>query len=95
MELDRAPGYGEIGYWVAKAARGKGVATRAVVLLRDYAAAELGLELIELIIHEGNDAVEAGRRADGVPRHRARSGSRRARRARPSATTWSTPGRAS
>ena len=54
MELDRRPGYGEIGYWVAKDARGKGVATRAVVLLRDYAASELGLELIELIIHEGN-----------------------------------------
>jgi RimJ/RimL family protein N-acetyltransferase len=54
MELNRAPGYGEIGYWVAKAARGKGVATRAVVLLRDYAVNELGLELIELIIHEGN-----------------------------------------
>jgi RimJ/RimL family protein N-acetyltransferase len=54
MELDKAPGYGEIGYWVAKEARGKGVATRAVILLRDYAASELGLELIELIIHEGN-----------------------------------------
>jgi RimJ/RimL family protein N-acetyltransferase len=55
MELDRSPGYGEIGYWVAKEARGKGVASRAVLLLRDYAAAELGLELIELIIHEGNE----------------------------------------
>ena len=54
MELDREPGYGEIGYWVAKEARGKGVATRAVILLRDYAASELGLDLIELIIHEGN-----------------------------------------
>jgi RimJ/RimL family protein N-acetyltransferase len=54
MELGTRPGYGEIGYWVAKAARGKGVATRAVVLLRDWAASELGLELIELIIHEGN-----------------------------------------
>jgi RimJ/RimL family protein N-acetyltransferase len=54
MELDQRPGYGEIGYWVAKEARGKGVASRAVVLLRDWAAAELDLELIELIIHEGN-----------------------------------------
>src|SRR3712207_8195160 len=25
MELDKAPGYGEIGYWVAKEARGQGV----------------------------------------------------------------------
>jgi RimJ/RimL family protein N-acetyltransferase len=31
------------------------VATRAVVMLRDYGASELGLELIELIIHEGNE----------------------------------------
>jgi RimJ/RimL family protein N-acetyltransferase len=54
MELDQRPGYGEIGYWVAREARGKGVATRGVALLRDYAAAELGVELIELIIHEGN-----------------------------------------
>ena len=54
MELDRRPGYGEIGYWVAKAARKQGVASRAVTLLRDYAADELGLDQIELIIHEGN-----------------------------------------
>jgi RimJ/RimL family protein N-acetyltransferase len=54
MELDQAPGYGEIGYWVAKEARGKGVASRAVTLLRDWAATDLGLDVIELIIHEGN-----------------------------------------
>jgi RimJ/RimL family protein N-acetyltransferase len=54
MELGKTPGYGEIGYWVAADARGKGVASRAVLLLRDYAAAELGLTEIELIIHEGN-----------------------------------------
>ncbi|HWK27800.1 MAG TPA: GNAT family N-acetyltransferase [Solirubrobacter sp.] len=46
--------YGEIGYWVAAEARGKGVATRAVVLLRDWAVAELGLEELELIIHVDN-----------------------------------------
>jgi RimJ/RimL family protein N-acetyltransferase len=54
MEMDRAPRYGEIGYWVAAAARGRGVASRAVTLLRDWAAEELGLELIELVIHEQN-----------------------------------------
>ena len=54
MELDKAPGYGEIGYWVAKDARGKGVATRAVTLLRDWAAQEKGCELIELVIHTDN-----------------------------------------
>jgi RimJ/RimL family protein N-acetyltransferase len=55
MEMDKRPGYGEIGYWVAAGARGQGVATRAVTLLRDWAAAELGLELIELLIHTGNE----------------------------------------
>ncbi len=54
MELDKAPGYGEIGYWVAKEARGKGVATRAVALLRDWAATEKGCELVELVIHQEN-----------------------------------------
>ncbi len=54
MELDRAPHYGEIGYWVAASARGRGVASRAVTLLRDWCASGLGLEVIELLIHEEN-----------------------------------------
>jgi len=54
MELGQRPGYGEIGYWVAAQARGKGVASRAVTLLRDWAAGELGLTVIELVIHEDN-----------------------------------------
>jgi RimJ/RimL family protein N-acetyltransferase len=54
MELDRAPRYGEIGYWVSAAARGRGVASRAVTLLRDWSARELDLELIELLIHVDN-----------------------------------------
>lgn len=52
MEIDGASG--EIGYWVAPEARGKGVATRAVTLLRDWAVAELGLDTIELLIHTEN-----------------------------------------
>jgi RimJ/RimL family protein N-acetyltransferase len=54
MEMDKAPGYGEIGYWVAAEARRRSVASRAVALLRDWAAAELGLRLIELIIDSDN-----------------------------------------
>ena len=54
MEMDKAPRYGEIGYWVAAQARGRGVASRAVALLRDWAAAEFGLQLIEVIVHPDN-----------------------------------------
>jgi RimJ/RimL family protein N-acetyltransferase len=54
MELDVEAHHGEIGYWVAAPARGRGLATRALTLLRDWAAEELELERIELLIHEDN-----------------------------------------
>jgi RimJ/RimL family protein N-acetyltransferase len=56
MELDRAPGFGEIGYWVAAGARGRGVATRAVRLLATWAREELGLTRIEILPHRDNAA---------------------------------------
>jgi RimJ/RimL family protein N-acetyltransferase len=54
MELDREPGYGEIGYWVAAEARGRGVATRAVRMLADWAREELGLTKLEVLPHKDN-----------------------------------------
>jgi RimJ/RimL family protein N-acetyltransferase len=54
MGLDREPGYGEIGYWVAAEARGRGVATRAVRLLSDWAVRELGLTRLEILAHKDN-----------------------------------------
>jgi RimJ/RimL family protein N-acetyltransferase len=54
MELGKREGYGEIGYWIAAPARGRGVASRAVALLREWAVQELGLHTIELVIHEDN-----------------------------------------
>jgi RimJ/RimL family protein N-acetyltransferase len=54
MELDPAREYAEIGYWLAAEARGRGVASGAVALLRDWAATELGLTLIEIIVHRDN-----------------------------------------
>ena len=56
MELDREPGYGEIGYWVAAEARGRGIATRALRMLADWARAELGLTRIAVIPHKDNVA---------------------------------------
>ena len=75
MEIDRERGTGEIGYWVAREARGRGVATRAVRLVREWAASELGLTTLELVIHEDNAPSHGGR-----PRRRLR-GDRRAARA--------------
>jgi RimJ/RimL family protein N-acetyltransferase len=54
MELDRAPGYGELGYWVAAEARGRGVATRAIRLLHDWAVSSLGLTELEILPHRDN-----------------------------------------
>jgi len=73
MELAPVRGYGEIGYWVARDARGRGVATRGVVLLRDWAASALGLTQIEILAHRDNVAsqrvaVRAGFPATGEMR---------------------------
>ena len=54
MELDLERGYGEIGYWVAPWARGRGVATRSVRLLHEWAAGELGLRRIEILPDAAN-----------------------------------------
>jgi RimJ/RimL family protein N-acetyltransferase len=54
MEVDRSRGYGEIGYWTAAPARGRGLTPRAVALMRDWAHAELGLTGIELLPHRDN-----------------------------------------
>lgn len=47
---------GIIGYWVARWARGRGVATTALVLLSDWAHGVVGLETTMLEIYSGNDA---------------------------------------
>jgi RimJ/RimL family protein N-acetyltransferase len=54
MEIDAADGYAEMGYWLAAEARGRGVASGAVALLRDWAAAELGLTVLEILVHRDN-----------------------------------------
>ena len=47
---------GSIGYWVAAAARNRGVATRAVRLLSRWALIEGGVERLELTTHPDNVA---------------------------------------
>jgi RimJ/RimL family protein N-acetyltransferase len=65
MDIDRERGSGEIGYWVAREARGRGVATRAVRLVAGWALAELGLATVEIAVHEDNAASLAVARAAG------------------------------
>jgi len=69
--LDLSARQGEIGYVVAREARGRGVAGRALRLLTDWAIEGLGLERVELRIDVANDpsirvAERAGYRREGV-----------------------------
>jgi RimJ/RimL family protein N-acetyltransferase len=64
---------GEIGYVVGRAARGKGVATRALRLLTEWGFGDLALERIELWIDTANPGSErvaerAGYLREGVLR---------------------------
>jgi RimJ/RimL family protein N-acetyltransferase len=66
-------GVGEVGYWLAAPARGRGVATRAVRLMCEWAFGELDLARIQLHTLPGNDASErvaerAGFTREGVLR---------------------------
>ena len=73
--LDRAasPGRASVGYWLAPAARGRGLATRAVRLVAAWAFRDPGLERFELMTLVGNDAsgrvaLRAGFRREGILR---------------------------
>ena len=69
----------DIGYWVAREARGCGVAVRAVRLMRDWLAAERGCAHIEILVHPDNHpsqrtAAAAGFFATGEYRQDPRDG---------------------
>jgi RimJ/RimL family protein N-acetyltransferase len=49
----------EIGYWIAKAWRGRGIATEALRLALEWIREEIGPERIELGMISGNDASRA------------------------------------
>jgi RimJ/RimL family protein N-acetyltransferase len=48
VRLDRDAGEAEVGYLVKREARGRGIAPRAVRLVRDWALGELGFARLEL-----------------------------------------------
>lgn len=68
MNVDWPERKAEIGYWVAKGARRRGVGTRAVVLLSRWAIEQLGLERIELSASPRNAASLALARRAGFTR---------------------------
>jgi RimJ/RimL family protein N-acetyltransferase len=49
-------GIGEVGYWVRRDARGRGVATRALELVARWALEEQGLARVQLTAEPGNVA---------------------------------------
>jgi RimJ/RimL family protein N-acetyltransferase len=56
VDLDLDGKQGEIGYAVAKEARGRGVAQRCLRLVTDWALGDLGLQRVELHIDPENKA---------------------------------------
>lgn len=56
MRIDWEHARAEVGYWLAREARGQGHVTRAVRLICEYGFATLGLDRIELLAATGNAA---------------------------------------
>jgi RimJ/RimL family protein N-acetyltransferase len=61
-------GWGEIGYWVERDARGQGVAKAAVLAIESWSAAVLGLTEWRLSIAEPNAASQGVARSCGYER---------------------------
>jgi RimJ/RimL family protein N-acetyltransferase len=64
----------QIGYWVKREARGRGVATTALRLLSRWALEKLGSERVQLLAEPGNHASrrvaeKAGFKPEGTLRH--------------------------
>ena len=65
VDLDLEGREAELGYAIAPAARGRGVATRSVALMTDWCFAALELIRLELVIDVTNTASEAIARRNG------------------------------
>jgi len=67
-DIDRRTGSGDIGYWLSRPARGRGVATRAVHLITRWAFTEAGLQRLTLRVEPCNAAsLAVARRAGFQP----------------------------
>ncbi len=73
--LDAENRRGALGYWIATAQAGRGLARRAAALAVDFAFAELGLQRIEILVRPDNAASHRvaqalGARCEGEARAR-------------------------
>jgi RimJ/RimL family protein N-acetyltransferase len=68
MRLDWDHRRGEVGYWLARPARGRGHATRAVGLICKWGFSALGLERIDLLAATGNAASQRVAERSGFTR---------------------------
>lgn len=73
--LDRENRRGALGYWIATAQAGRGLARRAAALAVDFAFGELGLQRIEILVRPDNAASHKvaqalGARGEGEARAR-------------------------
>jgi len=68
MRLDWRHRRGEVGYWLAVQARGRGHATRAVRLICRWGFSSLGLERIDLLAATGNGASQRVAERNGFTR---------------------------
>ncbi len=71
LDVSDAPGTAELGYWLAPAARGRGVASQSISLFKKWAFAELGVTRLELHIEPANEgsaatAERVGARFEGL-----------------------------
>jgi RimJ/RimL family protein N-acetyltransferase len=58
----------DIGYWVARGSRGRGVAPRAARLMRDFATERLGLPCVEVLVHPENASSQRAAEKAGFTR---------------------------
>jgi [ribosomal protein S5]-alanine N-acetyltransferase len=69
LEVHESPiRHGEIGYWIAAPARGRGIATRAVKLLAGWALEAVALPLVEIHVLPANAPSHAVARKAGFRR---------------------------
>ena len=52
--ISKLHNYSNLGYWIRQSEQGKGIATRASILLADAGFRELGFNRIEIVAAEGN-----------------------------------------